>query len=54
MEPFFSTRPIGQGTGLGLSVAKGIIEAHGGSLTVDSKAKNTCFIITLPKNPPLD
>jgi signal transduction histidine kinase/ActR/RegA family two-component response regulator len=36
LEPFFSTKPQGQGTGLGLSMAKGFVEQSGGSLTIES------------------
>ena len=36
LEPFFSTKPPGQGTGLGLSMAKGFAEQSGGGLTIDS------------------
>jgi PAS domain S-box-containing protein len=50
MEPFFTTKPIGQGTGIGLSVSKGIIEMHGGQLKLDNSADNTCFVMTLPKH----
>lgn len=48
-QPFFTTKPTGEGTGLGLSVAHGIIKGHGGSIIVESTpGKGACFIITLP------
>lgn len=50
MQPFFTTKEINQGTGLGLSISKAIAEEHGGSLELDVIAKNTCFVLTLPKN----
>jgi len=49
-EPFFTTRPEGQGQGLGLSVAYTAIEKHKGKVTVSSKRdKGTVIEITLPK-----
>ena len=49
-EPFFTTKPPGEGTGLGLSVSYGIIQAHGGSISVDSTPDiGTAFTITLPE-----
>jgi PAS domain S-box-containing protein len=48
-EPFFSTKKKGKGVGLGLSVAYGIIQEHGGSIQVQSEAgKGTTFSIELP------
>ena len=48
-DPFFTTKDIGDGTGLGLSISHGIIEKHGGEITVKSIEKQgTCFTITLP------
>lgn len=48
-QPFFTTKPTGQGTGLGLSLSYDIVKAHGGELNVESAAgKGTHFVITLP------
>ncbi|WGL58513.1 PAS domain S-box protein [Pigmentibacter sp. JX0631] len=48
-NPFFTTKEKGEGTGLGLSISKSIIERHKGILLVNTKFKNTCFEIRLPK-----
>jgi PAS domain S-box-containing protein len=47
-EPFFSTKEVGEGTGLGLSLAMGIAEAHGGSLTLVPTDVGACFRLSLP------
>jgi len=47
-DPFFTTKEEGQGTGLGLSVSLGIVEAHNGSINVKSDDHSTSFIIQLP------
>ena len=48
-DPFYTTKEVGEGTGLGLSISHGIIEKHGGSISVQSEAGNgTEFIINLP------
>ena len=48
-QPFFTTKPTGQGTGLGLSLAYDILKAHGGEIKVETKeTEGTTFIITLP------
>ncbi|MDA3906573.1 MAG: ATP-binding protein [Bacteroidales bacterium] len=48
-QPFFTTKPTGQGTGLGLSLSYDIIKAHGGSLELNTeKNVGTEFIITFP------
>ena len=51
-EPFFTTKKKGKGVGLGLSVAYGIIQEHGGSIYVESKvAEGTTFHVKLPLKP---
>ena len=48
-EPFYTTRPMGEGTGLGLSSVFGIIKKHKGIITVESKmGKGTTFFVYLP------
>ncbi|MBI3720096.1 MAG: hypothetical protein HY252_16045 [Sphingobacteriales bacterium] len=48
-QPFFTTKPVGQGTGLGLSLSYDIIKAHGGELKVETKeGEGAEFIIQLP------
>ncbi|MEO8414764.1 MAG: tetratricopeptide repeat protein [Ginsengibacter sp.] len=48
-QPFFTTKPTGQGTGLGLSLSYDIIKAHGGEIKVETKdGEGTKFIIQLP------
>lgn len=48
-EPFFSTKDVGKGTGLGLSTVFGVVEQHGGWVTVDSRLDSgTTFSVWLP------
>jgi signal transduction histidine kinase len=48
-QPFFTTKPTGEGTGLGLSLSYDIIKVHGGEIKVESKeGEGTDFIIQLP------
>jgi signal transduction histidine kinase len=48
-QPFFTTKPTGQGTGLGLSLSYDIVKAHGGELKVETKeGEGATFVITIP------
>jgi len=48
-QPFFTTKPTGQGTGLGLSLAYDIIKAHAGEIKVETRqGEGSEFIIQLP------
>jgi len=48
MDPFFTTKAVGEGTGLGLSLSKQIAEQHGGTLEVTERDGHTCFSLCLP------
>ena len=48
-DPFFTTRTVGEGMGMGLSISFGIVQKHGGSISVRSKeGEGSCFCISLP------
>ena len=50
-QPFFTTKPTGQGTGLGLSLSYDIVKAHGGEIKVNTtENEGTEFIISIPVN----
>jgi two-component system NtrC family sensor kinase len=47
-DPFFTTKPVGAGTGIGLAVSRGIVEAHGGALTLATSERGAHFVVRLP------
>ena len=51
-QPFFTTKPVGEGTGLGLSLSHDIVtKGHGGTLTVESReGEGTEFVVSLPRS----
>ena len=51
-DPFYTTRPVGQGTGLGLSVCYGTVRKHGGNISIRNlQPHGACVSIELPANP---
>jgi C4-dicarboxylate-specific signal transduction histidine kinase len=52
MEPFFTTKEVGRGTGLGLPISKTIVESHNGNIHLNTECANTQFIVELPKRQP--
>jgi PAS domain S-box-containing protein len=52
LDPFFTTKPVGKGTGLGLPMVFGVVHGHQGFLTIDSEpGRGTCVGIYLPRSP---
>jgi signal transduction histidine kinase len=51
-EPFYTTKPPGKGTGLGLHISHTVIARHGGRMDVESEPGRTCFEISLPARIP--
>jgi signal transduction histidine kinase len=47
-SPFFTTKPVGKGTGLGLNISFNIIQKHQGTIDVTSRPGRTCFTVRLP------
>jgi signal transduction histidine kinase len=49
-SPFFTTKKVGKGTGLGMSISYNIIHKHGGEIKFTSRPGMTCFEVRLPVN----
>ncbi len=47
-EPFYTTKPLGEGRGIGLDIVKKLVSKHGGTISLTSEPGNTQFAITLP------
>lgn len=48
-EPFFSTKPRGEGLGLGLDICRKIIQGFGGTIRLESRSGHTCFTVRIPR-----
>ncbi len=48
-EPFYTTKPPGSGTGLGLHISHNVVVRHGGRIEVRSQPGETCFEVSLPR-----
>jgi PAS domain S-box-containing protein len=48
MQPFFTTKDVGQGTGLGLSISQGLLNSHLGRIWVEPRSSHTTFVVELP------
>ncbi|MFE1600593.1 response regulator [Methylobacterium sp. ID0610] len=49
-EPFFTTKPVGSGTGLGLAIAYSVVQAHSGTISVETApGGGACFVISIPR-----
>ncbi|MEO5969513.1 MAG: ATP-binding protein [Bdellovibrionia bacterium] len=53
MEPFFTGKEVGKGTGIGLNISQTIVRDHHGNLELDVTSSNTRFVLSLPKKRPL-
>jgi signal transduction histidine kinase len=51
-EPFYTTKPPGKGTGLGLHISHNVVARHGGRFEVESSPAGTCFEVSLPATLP--
>lgn len=49
LQPFFTTKAVGEGTGLGLTITKNIIESHCGIFQIAEGTQNTTFVFSIPK-----
>lgn len=52
-EPFYTTKDVGKGTGMGLDIAQRIdVERHGGTIAIDSRPGETLLRVRIPGQPP--